>query len=105
LPPPWPPPSCTTGRSASFGIDRQPVDAADDLDQCVLHVRADGEGQVDEAAAGTGVAVEFLETRQALQHLLLRFEQFGLDFLGRGGAPVGLDRDLRAVDVGEQLQR
>ena len=67
------------------------VDAPDHFDQRVLHIRADREGQIDEAAAGTGIAIEFFQTGQALQHLLLRFEQFGLDFFGRGRAPVRLN--------------
>jgi hypothetical protein len=83
----------------------QAAHAADDIDERRFHVRADRERQEDLAAAGIGVAVDFLNAREALQHLLLGLEQLGLDFLGRGAAPVREDRDLRTLDVGEELQR
>ena len=82
-----------------------PVHAPDHVDQGRTHVGADGEGQVDEAAAGIGVALDLLDARQTLQHLFLRLEQLGLGFLGRSRSPAGEDRDVRPLDVGKQLQR
>ena len=84
---------------------RQAAHAADDVDQRRLHVGADRERQKHLAAAGVGVAVDFLHAGQALQHLLLRLQQLRLDFLRRGAAPVREDRDRRPLDVGKQLQR
>ena len=80
---------------------RQAAHAADDVDQRGLHVGADRERQEDLAAARVRVAVDFFHAGQALQHLLLRLEQLGLDFLRRGAAPVREDRDGRPLDVGE----
>jgi hypothetical protein len=84
---------------------RQADHAADDVDQRRFHVGADREREEYLAAAGIGVAVDFLNAGQALQYLLLRLQQLRLDFLGRGAAPVGEDGDRRPFDVGKQLQR
>ncbi len=80
---------------------RQAAHAADDVDERGLHVGADRERQEDLAAARVRVAVDFFHAGQALQHLLLRLEQLGLDFLGRGAAPVREDGDGRPLDVRE----
>jgi hypothetical protein len=83
---------------------RQAAHAADDVDQRGLHVGPDREPQEHLAAARVRVAVDFLHAGQALQHLLLRLEQLGLDFLRRGAAPVREDGDRRPFDVREKLQ-
>ncbi len=84
---------------------RHAVQSAQHFHQHGAHVGADGEGEVDEGAAGIGVAVHLFQARDTLQHGFLRFEQFGLHFLRGGGAPAGLDGKLGTFDVGEELQR
>ena len=82
---------------------RQAVEAADHVDQRRLHVGTKREGQGDIAAAAVGIPVHFLQTRQSLQHVLFRLDELGFDLAWRFRAPVGLDADLRPVDIGEEL--
>jgi len=84
---------------------RQAAHAANHVHQRGLHVGADCEGQEHLAAARTGVAVDFLDAGQSLQHLLLRLEQLRFHFFGRSAAPVGEDGNGWTLDVREQLQR
>ena len=83
----------------------QAVHPAQHFDQRVAHVGADRKAQRDRGLAGICVAFELLDAGQPLQYFLERFENLGLDFFRRCGRPGRLDRDLRPVDVREQLQR
>jgi hypothetical protein len=84
---------------------RQAVEPSEHFDKGRLHVAADREGQVDECAAGVGIAVHLLQSRDALQYRLDRLHQLGLDLDRRRCPPERLHRHLWAVDIRKQLQR
>ena len=46
-----------------------------------------------------------MQTGQALQHLFHRLEDLGLYFARRSSPPVGLNAQLRQVDIGKELHR
>jgi hypothetical protein len=95
------------GRSAAPASRqrRQLVHAADDFEHRGLHVGPGGKLQVDERVAGIRECVERLHAAQSLQRALLRLEDLGFDFFGRGRAPAGEDGDHRLFDIGEELDR
>jgi len=70
---------------------RQAIQPTDHLDQCALHVGADGEAQVEVGVFRLRVAFDLLDPGHALHDLLERLKEFRLDFLGRGGTPASLD--------------
>ena len=91
------PPRDTCGPVGIPRQGRQAVQAPDRLHQRVLHVRAEREAQVDVRPADEGITLDLLDPRQALHDVLEWLEELGLDFLGGGGAPTGLDLTARGA--------
>ncbi len=82
-----------------------PVQAGDDVELGPLHVGAEDKLQVDFGEAGEAVAGEVLEPLHPLHLLLDGVGYLRLNLLGRGRAPVHRDVEVRAIDVGKQLDR
>jgi hypothetical protein len=82
---------------------RQAVQPADDVHQRGLHVGFQAELHVDERAAVEGVGLHDLQSRQSLEYLFHRFQDFRLDLLGGSGPPACLYVELRQVDIGKKL--
>ena len=84
-------------------ISRDSVETIEHLEQSALNIRAYRKLDGDLAAATLGLGNQLCHSGQSAQYLLLRLNDFGLDFLGRSGTPAGIDGNGRPLDFGGQL--
>jgi hypothetical protein len=88
-----------------IGIAGHAVGAVQYFQKTAPQILAHGKGDGDLALAAPGLGEHLGHARQAPQHLLLRLDDFRLDFFRRRRAPRGANGDLGLLDLGGELHR
>ena len=97
---------CADDRLVRIGrIARHAVETVENLQQGAPQIRANGKGDTDLAGPALRLGEYADGAGETTQGILLRLDDLGFHLLGRRGAPVGGDADLRLLYLGRQLHR
>ena len=88
-----------------LGIRADLLEAAVHLQQGLVHVRADGEFELDAPHRVEALGRQLRDPLDAFQLLFLLANDLLLDLLRRGPRPARLDRQRRRLDLGRELHR